>query len=249
MVDLLAQTVTPIAVGANPTDIDLTPDGKHAVAVARGANQVWIYDMTDPYATASVLDLPSGEVDGSVLMSPDGTKALLYSTVSGVSRVTAWDLEDNSFTVYSLEKPVSSVAISPDGGTALIFHDIANGDVDETSVLYNHYGLTLVDLSDFFMSPMKLDAEPTAYANSEDGLTGYFIMDGLPYLEVLDYDSLIPTEVTLKSDPVYVGVLPETRLAYVNQEHDLGRLSFYDPDSDELSTITGFELNSEIEHE
>lgn len=248
VVDLLAQTVAPIDVGANPTDIDLTADGLHAVAVARGANQLWIYDMADPFAAADVLDMPEGEVLGSVAMSPDNTKGLLYSTASDVSRVTEWDTTDNSFTVYSLEKPVASVAISPSGGTALIFHDIANGDVDETSVLYNHYGLTLVDLRDFFMSPMKLDAEPTAYANSEDGETGYFIMDGLPYLEVLDYATLIPTEKTLKSDPVYVGVLPESRLAYVNQDHDLGRLSFYDPDTDQLQTITGFELNSEIEH-
>lgn len=249
VVGLKDESVAPVAVGANPTDLDLTADGLHAVAVARGANQVWIYDMADPFATAEVLDLPFGEVLGSVLMSPDNSRALLYSTASGESKITEWDMDDDSFTVHGLEKPVSSVAITPNGGAALIFHDKANpDDIDEDSVLLDHYGLTLIDLVDFFPSPLRLPAEPTAYANAEDGLTGYFIMEGQPYLEVLDYESLLYTEVELKSDPVYVGVLSESRLAYVNQEHDLGRLSFYDPDADELQTITGFELNAEIEH-
>ena len=83
---------------------------------------------------------------------------------------------------------------------------------------------------------------------SADGSTGYFIMDGEPYLEVLEYDSLLYYEIALYSNPIHVGVLPESTLAYVNQEHDLGRISFYDPDAETLETITGFELNSAIEH-
>ena len=77
---------------------------------------------------------------------------------------------------------------------------------------------------------------------------GYFIMEGSPYLEVLLYDALLYDEIKLKSDPVHVGVLPESTYAYVNQEHDLGRLSFYEPDEGVVKTITGFELNSGIEH-
>jgi hypothetical protein len=37
-------------------------------------------------------------------------------------------------------------------------------------------------------------------------------------------------------------------VAWASQAHELGRLSFYDPDAASLDTITGFELNSEIEH-
>lgn len=250
VVDLAAGTVNVVDVGDSPTDLDLTPDGDKAIAVARGANQLWIYDMADPYATPEVLDMPSGEVHGSVLMSPDNTRGLLYSTASGVSHISEWDIATGEFTVYGLVKPISTIGITPNGSTALIFHDKDNGsDVDSSSVFYNHYGLTLVDLTDFFQSALLLPAEPKAYANSDEGDIGYFIMDGQDYLEVLNYSSLLYDEVPLKSDPVHVGVLPESRLAYVNQEHDLGRLSFYDPDTGELQTITGFELNSAIEHE
>ena len=249
VVDLAAGTVQVVDVGDSPTDLDLTPDGKRAVAVARGANQLWIYDMEDPFETPEILDMPEGEVLGSVLMSPDNTRGLLYSTASGVSHISEWDIPTGRFTTYGLVKPISTIGIAADGGTALIFHDIDNGDVDRDSVFYNHYGLTLVDLADFFQSALLLPAEPKAYANSDEGDIGYFIMEGQPYLEVLNYGSLLYDEVPLKSDPVHVGVLPESRLAYVNQEHDLGRLSFYDPDAEELQTLTGFELNSAIEHE
>lgn len=250
VVDLAAGTVNVVDVGDSPTDLDLTPDGKKAVAVARGANELWVYDMADPYATPEVLAMPEGEVLGSVLMSPDNTRGLLYSTASGVSHISEWDIDSGLFTVYGLVKPISTIGITPDGSTALIFHDKDNGaDVDPDSVFYGEYGLTLVDLTDFFQSALLLPSEPKAYANSAEGDIGYFIMENQDYLEVLDYGSLLYEEVPLKSQPVHVGVLPESRLAYVNQEHDLGRLSFYDPDSQELQTLTGFELNSAIEHE
>jgi hypothetical protein len=53
--------------------------------------------------------------------------------------------------------------------------------------------------------------------------------------------------VKLKSGAVHMDVLPDTRTIYVSQEHDLGRISFYDADQASLNTITGFELNSGIE--
>jgi hypothetical protein len=220
--------------------------------VARGSGELWVYDLADPFAGADVIALPDGEVFGSVLMSPDSSKGLLYSTASGMSRFASWDrtAEDpnDAISVRSLVKPVGSMAVSPTGGTALVFHDDSNGeDVDSSSPFYGEYALTMIDLSDFFANPLLLPAEPTGYADTEDGQTGFFVMDGEPYLEVLHYDSLLYNEIELKSEPVHLGVLPETRTAYISQEHDLGRISFFDVDADELQTITGFELNAGIQ--
>ncbi len=140
------------------------------------------------------------------------------------------------------------MAVSPTGGTALVFHDKSNGeDVASSSPFYGEHALTMIDLSDFFSNPLLLPVEPTGYANTEDGETGFFVMDGEPYLEVLHYDSLLYDEVELKSEPVHLGVLPETRTAYISQDHDLGRISFYDVDDAKLETITGFELNAGIQ--
>jgi hypothetical protein len=140
------------------------------------------------------------------------------------------------------------MAVSPTGGTALVFHDKSNGeDVDSSSAFYGEYALTMIDLSDFFSNPLLLPSAPSGYADTDDGQTGFFVMEGEAYLEVLHYDSLLYDEVELKSDPVHLGVLPETRTAYISQEHDLGRISFYDADDAELETITGFELNAGIQ--
>jgi hypothetical protein len=96
---------------------------------------------------------------------------------------------------------------------------------------------------------MVLPDEPTSYSTSDDGGYGYFIMEGQDLLEVLDFGTLLYTEVDLKSPPVHLGVLPDSNIAWISQDHSLGRISFYEPSANTLDTITGFELNSEIEHD
>ena len=111
-----------------------------------------------------------------------------------------------------------------------------------------------MDLNDYRQNTLKLPAEATGYANGTGGLHGYFIMDGVKLLAQVDYETLLYEQINLKSNPVYVGVLPDLTPdngdmppAWVSQEHPLGRLTFYDPDDGSAETITGFELNSRIE--
>ena len=250
LVDLLEQVVDRVAVGANPTDLDLLPDGLRAVAVARDSHELWLYDLEDPTAPAEVVAMPDTETLGSVLMSPDGRRGLLYSTASGDSRYASWELDSDEITVRALVKQVGAMGISPTGETALVFHPKDNGtDVASDSAFYNQWALTMIDLTDdFFTNPLRLPAEPTGFASSADGTQGYFIMEGEPLLEVLHYQSLMYDEYELGSDPMHVGVLPESTLAWVSQDHPLGRMSFFDPATDVLQTLTGFELNSGIEH-
>ncbi len=251
LVDLDSRLTEALPVGDNPTDMDLSADGLDAIVVARGSGELWIYDLTDPTAEPEVITMPAGEIFGSLLVSPDNNKGLLYSTVSGLSRYGVWDRSTGEVVVNQLVKPVAGIGVSPTGGTALIFHTLDNGDIDPDSVFYDQPALTMIDLDDFFPNPIQLTAEPTAYANAADGETGYFIMDGAPYLGVLDYSTLLHDTLPLPSDPVYLGTLPDTNTAYISQEHELGRISFYNPDAgpDEttLQTVTGFELNSQID--
>ncbi|MEL6349396.1 MAG: hypothetical protein AAFV53_40210, partial [Myxococcota bacterium] len=156
----------------------------------------------------------------------------------------------DTVTTRGLIKPVQSVGVSPLGNTALFFHDTDNGDIDLESAFFDQNALTLIELETFFPNPIRLQSEPIAYANAADGETGYFIMEGQSYLGVLDYATIDHDVLTLPSEPVHLGVLPDTDVAFVNQVHPLGRLSFVDPDAGQragLQTITGFELNSEIE--
>jgi DNA-binding beta-propeller fold protein YncE len=248
-VDLNLLTRTPLAVGDNPTDLDITPDGTELVVVARGSGELWIYDLADPFESQVVLPLPDDTIFGSVILSPDDTRGLLYSTASGESLYASWDRSTDDVVLRDLVKPVKGVGISPTGGTAIISHGAPNGtDVATSSPYYNRPALSLVDLGNFFSTALALPAEPTQFANTPDGSTGFFVMEGQPYLEVLDFDTLIHNEIELKSNPVHLGTLLDTDIAFISQEHHLGRISFFHPEDEELQTITGFELNANIEH-
>jgi DNA-binding beta-propeller fold protein YncE len=250
LVDLQEGAVSPVSlltVGENPTDMDVSPDGTQAIVVARGSKEIWIYDLEDPTTEAIVIPLPEEEIFGSLLLSPDSSQGLLYSTASGESTMGIWDTNLDDITVRGLVKPISSVGISPTGETAVIFHPKSNGDTPSDSQFYNHYALSLVDMGDLFTSAYQLSAEPDSFASTPDGKIGFYTMKNQPYLELLNYQTFVPSEIRLPSNPVHLGTLPDTNTAFISQEHDLGRISFYNTDEEVLQTITGFELNAAIE--
>lgn len=247
IVDLESGELREIPVGANPTDLDLTADGALAVAVARAAHELWVFDTADPFARPEVVALPTDELYGSITLSPTGEQGLLYSTASGLGRVAVWDRATGVVNDYSVIKPITGVTITADGASAMIFHSKDDGEGATVDPAFSRaWALTLVDLSSFFQHPLRLAAEPLGQASSEDGLTGFLVLDEVSDLEVIDFPRLVVDEVPLPSLPLSVGVLPGTNLAYVNEDHELGRLSFYDPDAAALQTVTGFELNAGI---
>jgi len=254
VVDLLAETVDSVPVGLNPTDLDLSPDGSQAVVVTRGSDELWVLETADPFAPPEVVSLPLGTHFGSVLFEPTGNQALVYTTAGAIDRYATWDLQTDTVTLRSLVKPIQSLSITPTGESALIFHTLADAtDADPSSPFHGEWALTMLALTDYRTNPLLLPAEPTGFANASNGNFGFFIMDGQPFLEQLDYQTLLHEEIELKSHPVYVGVLPDLDptdgvepQAWASQDHELGRISFLDPLTQSVETITGFELNAQI---
>lgn len=253
ILDLASGERAEIPAGINPTDLDLTPDGLSAVAVARDSHELWIYEANSPFAPPTVLPLPEDAGYGSLLFSPDGAKAALYTTASPVERIGIWDIAEGTITERALVKPVAAVGITPTGQSMLVFHTLSDGP-DTEPVFADAHALTMMDLEDYRSNPLLLPGAPIGYANSTTGLRGYFVMEGSPFFEVLDYVTLLHEQYTLSSIPEYVGVLPDLAPgdgdeppAWVSQQYDLGRISFFDPDDASLETLTGFELNAGIE--
>ena len=249
--DLDAMTVDAIAVGQNPTDLDLDPAGDRAVLVARDSAELWVLDAGDPLAVApEVVPLPETEIIGSLVFSPDNQKAVLFTTAADSARFHVWDVASGDVETRPLGKPVRSLTISPTGDSLLVVHTEGDGfDADPDHDLYGvRHALTLIDLDDFATSPLALPSAFAGYADSFDGRWGFFITEDEPLLTVIEWASLLDLDVPLYSAAVHVGVMPDTTSVFVNQEHDLGRLSFYDAESEVIETVTGFELNSGIEH-
>jgi DNA-binding beta-propeller fold protein YncE len=251
VVDLNEQTLDRIDVGDNATDLDLSPDGSQAAVVARGSHELWLFDAEDPYATPEVIALPEDEVFGALLYTPDGSQGILYTTASELpGRYGTWIVGEPDVTVRALVKPVRDVKVDPTGGTVLFVHD----DQEETGVASDSpfrggWALSIVETEHHFANPVRLAAEPTGFAQGDDGSYGAFVMGGERFLEVVDYRTLLFDEVDLKSPATNLGVVPGSHTVYVSQAHDLGRISLYDVDGKGLTTITGFELNSGIEIE
>ncbi|MEC7948725.1 MAG: hypothetical protein VX265_14255, partial [Myxococcota bacterium] len=152
--------------------------------------------------------------------------------------------------VRSLVKPVPAVKVSPTGSTVLfVHHNERRTGVASDSPFRDAWALSIVDTAAHFSNPVRLAGEPTGFAHGPDGSFGAFVMGGLPFLEVVDYRTLLFDEVALKSPANNVGILPASRIVYASQAHALGRISFYDVDGKGLTTITGFELNAGIDIE
>ena len=254
VVDLDQGSITTVAAGGNPTDLDLSPDGAYAVAVARDAEQLWVYDAANPGFPPQVVPLPPSGY-GSLTFSPDGKKAIVFTTAIPLEQFGVWELATDTVVERSVVKPISSVAVDPTGQTLLVFHTLEDGDRTEP-LFAGSYALTLVALADYRSNPLLLPAEPLGFAHSLSGDKGYFAMFDQPYLEVLDYTTLLHDQITLGSLPSFVGVLPDLAPddgdeppAWVSQEHPLGRISFYDADDASVETLTGFELNSGVEED
>lgn len=238
--------------GVAPTDLDLTPDGAEAIVVARDSREIRVFDASDPLGVApAILPTPETSTIGSLVLAPDGQTGLLFTTVALEDRITFWDRATGEMTTRGLVKPVDSVAISPDGASALIIHTLADAP-SENDIFTSSYALTVVDLGTWLTNPVGLQSRPTRWTTSNDGRYSLFIMEGNRNVGVIDYTTRLVDDVVVPSQPVHIGMMPleaspEDALGWVSQEHELGRISFVGPYDLSVETVTGFELNSNID--
>lgn len=250
LVDLATHAVEELVAGDTPTDLDLLPDGSGFAVVARASREVVIVDAAEPRSAPRSIPFPSDTAYGSVVLAAEGGMGVLYTNATAVPSFVAWDLAAGTMVERTLVKPVASVGLGAGGNSLLVFHAVGDAPgADPDSPFSGRWAVTAIDLRDFRSNPSILAAEPVHYAVTEDGTWGYFTMEGQRTLAVADFATLLVDEVALPSAPLFAGAIPGTASAWASQEHELGRLSFYDPASKELDTVTGFELNSEIDHE
>lgn len=255
-----AGTAWTINVASPPTDIDLAPDGSRVYAALRDAHALAIVDIPgDAINPAGVetVDLSTGP-NGSVVISHDGTRALLYTNATADKRVTMVRLDQAGYpaVTWPLRKSVRAVGISPSSGSAIVLGAKAFGDpstaTDVDDYIDKSYGYSLVDLATGFAKLEITEVDPGPFVYAPTGVKAYVALDGgdqpasTRALQVIDVPTGVVTTDVLGSPPAAVGFLPGANTAFVAQRHPLGRVSFIALASDAVRTVTGFDLNSQI---
>ncbi|HEU4611107.1 MAG TPA: hypothetical protein VFS15_03480 [Kofleriaceae bacterium] len=249
-----------IPLASEPTDIDLAPDGARVYAVEREAKQLAIIDVPgDAQNPAGVetIDLTNATL-GSLALSKDGTRGLLYTNASSDERVTLVKLDEPGYPTltWPLKKSVRAVGISPAGDTALILNSKAFGDpsqaTDFDDYIDKSYGYTLLDLATGFGKLQITPVDPGAFRYAPDGSKVYVALDGGDAVNATRAVQVVTTQTgvvetkQLGSPPSTVGILPGAAQAFVSQRHPLGRVSFVDLTTDAVRTVTGFDLNGQV---
>lgn len=258
VVDLTTRAVQTIDLGTEITDLDVSPDGSFALAALRGESRVLQIPIpagfNDVTARRSI-ELP-GEVVGSVEMSPDGARALVYSTAAATERVTLLDLAGGAApSVLRLRKTVRAVAFAPGGDSALIVHGRAEGDpaqagIDLETQIDRSYGYTLLNVPERFPRLQLTTADVGPFALVPGGTHAFVLLRddarGVALAQRINLASLTIQDIALGSPPLSVGAVPATQRAFIGQDHPEGRITFVDWNTGAQQSITGFELNSRI---
>jgi hypothetical protein len=261
-----------VDVGANPgttyqlplaseaSDIDLAPDGSRVYAVEREAQQLAIIDVPgDAIAPAGIetVDLSDATL-GSLVLSRDGARALLFTNASLDERITLVQLDQPGYphVTWPLQKSVLAVGIAPTGDSAIVLHAKVAGDPSTATSFDDYidesYGYSLLDLASGFAKLQITPVNPGPFVYAPDGTKLYVALDGgdadgaTRELQVVSTHTGVVTEKQLGSPPSAVGILPGADQAFVAQRHPLGRVSFLDLISDAVRTVTGFDLNSHV---
>ena len=237
------------------SDVDITPDGTEAMVVIRSHELIVRLPLGPELADAGGwrgLQL-SGQAIGSIVLSDAGRYAIAYTTTPGIEAITVLDLELEEQRRVVLRKSVRAVAISADGRFALVLHRaVETTGTSEDDLVDEAQGYSLVDLETGFARLMLVDAEPRADAFVLDTTSEHLFLalrddaHAVRELQVVDLATFAIDRVPLLAPPTTVGIFPALERAFIGQEADGGRVTFYLWGTGETHTVAGFELAARI---
>jgi hypothetical protein len=258
--DLTMQAAAPkvIELNAIPTDIDLVDATRSVIVTVRDAGEVAIVDVDKAFADeADAVDLLTVDSDqaGLAQIVPGGQELLLYSTLPSYPDLSVYDLMNDELQSLPLRNAIRSVAVSEDGTTAVVVHEPQSDQATDPVLraFRESEGLTIVDLATGFRRPIALESPPasTLITQKSDGGNVLYVMlqsplDNSPEgLLRVDLQTFRTDFVPLPRKPIEMGVV--SGRVFVSQESEVGRLTFFDVDTQAQRTISGYELNAEID--
>ncbi len=236
-------------------DIDLIGGATPRVLVTvPSAGKLAVIDVLD--ALADPLYVPEikdvGLPLGLAQITPDGNQVVLYTTVAGVLDVQRLGLTDDSQATWTLRDRVYAMAISPDSKRAIAIHQA--GVIKDSSAedLFRQYnGLTLIDLASGYLRPIVLQGTPTDFVMTAAGdqTLLYVLLSSTASASRgvmrINLDTFRSDFVSLPKQPNQIGRVGNK--IFVSQEASDGRLTFFDVVTNEVRTVSGYELNAVID--
>jgi hypothetical protein len=259
LVNLSTGTITPITVDGVVTDLDIAPSGAYCIGIVRERSRMLRIPIPEGFTDMRAITRTdaTGEFVGSVSISPDGERALLYTTALPLERVTLVNLADATqpLNIVRMRKAVRAVAFAPDSRSALVVHTRATGSPDEAGIdqetrIDRSPGYTLIDAATRFAKLQLTPADVGPFTMVPDGTTSFVLLrsdaQSIAQAHRISMRSFVVDTLTLGSPPSSVGSVPGTQRAFIGQEHPEGRITFVDWSTGALQSLTGFELNSRV---
>jgi len=268
VVEMASGKIRSVPIEGLPTDLDLIPGKNTVLTVLREQKKAYVIDLAKVIAlpeegpdftqAVDVVDI-TGSSAGAAIVASDGTTAVLYTTVGGVKSVAVMSLTHKPYAwkAYPVQKGVVGVALSNQGLTATVMHEqesYAPTDTEVEQTIAATEGFTLFNLESGYRKLIQTDHRWSSYlfVSDKDGKDqkAYILtpdpLDQSHYVLSVDLVTYIADPIPLASWPESLVFVPDSRKVAVAQQHENGRISFIDVDSDEIWSVTGYELNGLI---
>jgi hypothetical protein len=244
------QGITAYDLGAPIADVDLSQDGKLAVAAVPGIHQVVLVPMP-PAADGSnfeVVTIPN-ELTSSVALSDASELALLYQNGADNSHLTVLDLRPDmqrALRTLDLKGPVSAAFAAPGAASAIAFQKPITGSTKPG--LFSG----VPTLQKRSAKVVGASAAPSALAFDDAGQFALVTVGNEKSTSYGVYrvrlDTMQEDFLELASPPATAatGIVEEVGRGFVAQIHPEGRITFIDLETAQAHTITGFELAARI---
>jgi hypothetical protein len=238
--------------GAPIADVDLSNDGKLAVAAVPGIHQVVLVPMPPPpNGDASGFErvtIPN-ELTSSVALSDASELALLYQNGADNSHLTVLDLRPDmqrALRTLDLKGPVSAAFAAPGAGSAIAFQKPIAGSTKAglfSGVPTLQKRSAKIVGADAVPSALAFDAAGqfalVTVGNDKSTTHGVYRVR----LDTMQEDFL---ELASPPATAATGIVEEVGRGFVAQVHPEGRITFIDLETAQAHTITGFELAARI---